>query len=157
MCYHPIPGKLMDIQAMCERNNFNLKNLSTKDFWELGDEIIFKKIDGVVFKEAGYMAPMNAPDTFLINIAKFKSHQMGITASIKNLQGITGRKFHQFCGGHFDIFKSYDKRYHQFFQPDYMAQDCRASQEACGCRYSTMGYCNGQTSLWRWTCLWSNG
>ena len=68
------------------------------------------------------MAPMNAPDTFLINIAKFKSHQMGITASIKNLQGITGKKFHQFCGGHFDIFKSYDKRYHQFFQPDYMAR-----------------------------------
>ena len=107
---------------MCERNNFNLKNLSTTDFWDLGDEIIFKKIDGVVFKEAGYMAPMNAPDTFLINIAKFKSHQMGITASIKNLQGITGRKFHQFCGGHFDIFKSYDKRYHPYFQPDYMAR-----------------------------------
>jgi hypothetical protein len=58
---------------MAARNNFNLKNLSTKDYWELGDEIIFKKIDGVVFKEAGYMAPMNAPDTFLINIAKFKS------------------------------------------------------------------------------------
>ncbi len=105
---------------MAERNNFDLKNLSTKDYWELGDEIIFKKIDGVVFKEAGYMAPMNAPDTFLINIAKFKSHQMGITASIKNLQGITGKKFHQFCGGHFDIFKSYDQRYHKFFQPDYM-------------------------------------
>jgi hypothetical protein len=107
--------------GMAERNGFDLKDLSSKDYWELGNEIIFKKVDGVVFKEVGYMAPMNAPDTFLINIAKLKSHQMGITASIKNLQGITGRKFHQFCGGHFDIFKSYDKRYHQFFQADYMA------------------------------------
>ena len=46
--------------ALAERNNFDLKNLSTMDFWELGDEIIFNKIDGVVFKEAGYMAPMTA-------------------------------------------------------------------------------------------------
>src|SRR5674476_1079719 len=66
------------------------------------------------------MAPMTAPDTFLINIAKFKAHQMGITGSIKNLQGITAKKFHQYCGGNYSVFKSYDKRYHPFFQPDYM-------------------------------------
>ena len=107
--------------GMAERNQFDLRDLSTKDFWELGpDDLIFKEVDGIVFKKVGYMAPMNAPDTFLINIAKFKAHQMGITGAIKNLQGITGKKFHQFCGGHFDIFKSYDKRYHPFFQPDYM-------------------------------------
>ncbi len=78
---------------MAQRNNFDLRDLSSKDFWDLGkDDIIFKKVDGVVFKEVGFMAPMNAPDTFLINIAKFKAHQMGITAAIKNLQGITGKK-----------------------------------------------------------------
>jgi hypothetical protein len=107
---------------MAKRNNFDLRDLSSKNYWELEkDDLIFKKVDGNVFKEVAFMAPMNAPDTFLINMAKFKAHQMGITASIKNLQGITGRKFHQFCGGHFDIFKSYDQRYHQFFQPDYMS------------------------------------
>ena len=105
---------------MAERNNFNLKDLSSKDFWELGDEILFKKVDGTVFKEVGFMAPMNAPDTFLINIAKFKAHQMGITASIKNLQGITGKAFHNFCAGTGNVFKTLDKRYHQFFQPDYL-------------------------------------
>ncbi|MBK8883536.1 MAG: DUF362 domain-containing protein [Bacteroidales bacterium] len=109
---------------MAKRNNFDLKHPSSKDYWELGEEIIFKKVEGGnVFKEIGFMAPMNAEGTFLINIAKFKSHQMGITAGIKNLQGITGKKFHQFCGGHFDIFKSYDKRYHQFFQEDYMERN----------------------------------
>jgi hypothetical protein len=107
---------------MAQENNFDLRDLSTKDFWDLdNDDLIFRKVDGVVFKQVAYMAPMTAPDTFLINIAKFKAHMMGITASIKNLQGITAKKFHQFCGGHFDIFDSYDKRYHQFFQPDYMA------------------------------------
>jgi hypothetical protein len=121
-CASPNSWSTLGYRQMADRNGFDLRNLSSEDYWELGDGIIFKQIDGVVFKEAGYMAPMNAPDTFLINIAKFKSHQMGITASIKNLQGITGKKFHQFCGGHFDIFKSYNKRYHQFFQPDYMAR-----------------------------------
>ena len=43
---------------------------------------------GVVFKRAAYMAPMNAPDTLLFNISKLKAHAMGISAAVKNLQGI---------------------------------------------------------------------
>ncbi|MEZ5103968.1 MAG: DUF362 domain-containing protein [Draconibacterium sp.] len=110
--------------AMAARNNFDLRDLTSKDFWNLDPEdIIFRKVEnGVVFKEVAFMAPMTAPDTFLINIAKFKAHQMGITASIKNLQGITARKFHNFCGGNYDIFKTYDKRYHEFFHSDYLAK-----------------------------------
>ena len=78
---------------MAARNNFDLKDLSSKDYWELGDEINFKKVNnGNVFKEIGFMAPMNTEGTFLINIAKFKAHQMGITGAIKNVQGITGRE-----------------------------------------------------------------
>jgi len=105
---------------MCAKNNFNLKDLSSRHFWELGNEIILKKVNGVVFKEIGFMAPMNDSDTFLINMAKFKAHTMGITASIKNLQGITGRRFHQFCNGYTDIFKTYEPNYFPFWQPDYM-------------------------------------
>ena len=123
-CACPSTWTARGYHAMAEKNNFNLRDLSSKDFWDLEEgDLIFKKVEnGVVFKEIGFMAPMNAPDTFLINIAKYKAHQMGITASIKNLQGITGRKFHQFCGGHFDIFKSYDPRYHQYFHPNYMTK-----------------------------------
>ncbi len=106
---------------MAERNNFDLRDLTSKNYWELEkDDLIFRKVNGTVFKEVAFMAPMTAPDTFLINIAKFKAHMMGLTGAIKNLQGITAKKFHNFCGGHFDIFKTYDKRYHSFFQPDYM-------------------------------------
>ncbi|MCB0664652.1 MAG: DUF362 domain-containing protein [Saprospiraceae bacterium] len=107
--------------GMAERNGFDLRDLSSRDFWDLDEgDLIFTDIDGVVFKKVAFMAPMTAKDTFLINIAKFKAHMMGITGAVKNLQGITGRKFHQYCGGVFDIFKSYDKRYHPYFQPDYM-------------------------------------
>jgi len=121
-CACPHQWEVNGYTAMAQRNNFDLKDLSSKDYWDLPEgEIIFKKIDGgVVFKEVGFMAPMTSEDTFLINIAKLKSHQMGITGAIKNLQGMTGRKFHQFCGGHYDIFKTYDERYHKFFQPDYL-------------------------------------
>jgi uncharacterized protein (DUF362 family) len=122
-CACPHTWEALGYTPMAQRNNFDLKDLSSKNFWDLGKaDLIFKKVDGIVFKEIGFMAPMNAPGTFLINIAKFKSHQMGITASIKNLQGITAREFHQFCGGHFNIFKTYDERYHPFFQPDYMGK-----------------------------------
>jgi len=119
-CACPFLWENLGYTQMAERNHFNLRDLSTKDFWELGEDIIFKKVDGTVFKEVGFMAPMNAPGTFLINIAKFKSHLMGITGAIKNVQGITGKKFHQYCGGHYSIFKTYDKRYHPYFQPDYI-------------------------------------
>jgi uncharacterized protein (DUF362 family) len=119
-CAGPYSWDARGFTSMAQKHNFNLRDLSSKDFWDLGDDIIFKEVDGVVFKKVGFMAPMNAPDTFLINLAKFKTHQMGVTGAIKNLQGITGKKFHQFCGGNFDIFKSYDKRYHQFFHADYL-------------------------------------
>jgi Domain of unknown function (DUF362) len=122
-CASPRSWEANGYTQMAEKNNFDLRDLTSKDYWDLNpDDIIFKEVDGVVFKKVGFMAPMTAPDTFLINIAKFKAHLMGITGAIKNLQGITGRKFHQYCGGNFDIFKSYDKRYHEFFQPDYMAR-----------------------------------
>ncbi|MEI6048491.1 MAG: DUF362 domain-containing protein [Bacteroidota bacterium] len=107
---------------MTERNNFDLKDLAAKDYWDMSpDDLIFKEVpNGVVFRKVAYMAPMNAPDTFLINIAKFKAHQMGITGAIKNLQGITAKRFHNFCSGSSDIFKTYDKRYHEFFHTDYL-------------------------------------
>jgi len=76
--------------------------------------------DGVVFKEIAFQVPVNQPDTFLINIAKFKAHGMGITAAIKNVQGISGKRFHQMCGGSRNVFKMYDKRYHKFFHQDYL-------------------------------------
>ena len=116
--------------TMAARNQFDLKDLSSRDFWDLeDDDLIFREVDGVVFKQVAFMAPMTAEDTFLINIGKLKAHMMGLTGAVKNLQGITARKFHQYCGGIFDIFKSYDKRYHPFFQPDYMERVKKLHQQ----------------------------
>ena len=45
--------------------------------------------DGVVFRRTKYLGPFNYPDTHLINVAKLKSHSMGLTLCMKNLQGPT--------------------------------------------------------------------
>ena len=55
--------------------------------------------DGVVFKRVGYMGPFMYPDAYLINVAKFKTHSMGLTLCVKNLQGLTVPPYLQFCQG----------------------------------------------------------
>ncbi len=42
---------------------------------------------GVWFKRIPYLWPINTPNSWLLNIAKFKAHGMGLTLSAKNLQG----------------------------------------------------------------------
>jgi hypothetical protein len=107
--------------AMCERNNIDLRDLSTMNVWDLkqGEDIIFHDVPkGVVFKEIGYMAPMNEKGTCLINMAKLKAHGMGITVCVKNLQGITAHRFHQFCTRYDRIRKEYEPRYRGYFPDD---------------------------------------
>ncbi|HUT62375.1 MAG TPA: DUF362 domain-containing protein [Anaerolineae bacterium] len=121
-CCCPTQWEPMGWRAMCEKNNIDLKDLSSMDIWELekGKDLNFLKIpNGTMFKEMAYMAPMNEPNTFLVNIAKFKAHGMGITASIKNLQGICAHSFHSFCHRYDAIRKSYDKRYLKYFHDDF--------------------------------------
>ena len=53
--------------------------------------------DGVWFSRIPYLWPVNATDAFLINIAKLKSHSMGLTLSAKNLQGSIARGYVEHC------------------------------------------------------------
>jgi hypothetical protein len=120
-CCCPTQWEPMGWSAMAARNSIDLRDLSTMDVWTLkeGRDIIFHKIhDGVLFKEMAYMAPMNERGTCLINIAKLKAHGMGITATIKNLQGITAKRFHQFCTLYSDIRKQTPPRYLAYFKND---------------------------------------
>ncbi len=107
---------------MAKRNNFDMRDLSSRDYWDLkeGRDIRFVKVnDGVFFKEIGFQTPTTANDMFLLNIAKFKAHGMGITGAVKNLQGLTGRRFHNYCTPYKSIRKQYSARYHKFFQDDF--------------------------------------
>ena len=52
---------------------------------------------GEVFRKIPYLWPINAPDTFLLNIAKFKAHSMGLTLCCKNFQGAIANGYQHFC------------------------------------------------------------
>jgi hypothetical protein len=52
---------------------------------------------GVVFRKIPYLWPINARDTFLLNISKFKAHEMGLTLCCKNMQGSVGNGYQLFC------------------------------------------------------------
>ena len=65
-----------------------------------GFEMTWTKVpDPVIYKQIPHFAPINEPDTWLLNIAKWKSHGMCMTLSAKNLQGLVVKPFVQFCPG----------------------------------------------------------
>ena len=67
--------------------------------------------NGVVFHTMKQTSYFNDPDAFLVNIAKIKAHSMGITASIKNLQGCCVESFRQFCIHYMNVRKWLGKKY----------------------------------------------
>lgn len=62
------------------------------------DQVVWKDVrDGVWFKKIPYLWPVNASETVLLNIAKLKSHGMGMTLCAKNLQGTIAANYQQHC------------------------------------------------------------
>ena len=62
------------------------------------DELVWvDSPDGVVYRKIPFLQPINAPDSFLLNIAKFKAHSMGLTLACKNFQGSVGNGYQHFC------------------------------------------------------------
>jgi hypothetical protein len=55
--------------------------------------------DGVVFRRTRYLGPFATPGSFLVNVAKHKTHSMGLTLCVKNLQGTNVPPYIRFCGG----------------------------------------------------------
>ena len=55
--------------------------------------------DPVVYTSIPHYAPVNEPDTWLLNIAKWKSHGMCMTLSTKNEQGLVVKPYVRFCPG----------------------------------------------------------
>ena len=69
--------------------------------------------DGVVFTRIPHYAPVGEPDTWLLNVAKWKAHSMCLTQAVKNEQGLVAHPFTSFCGGWRTVLKVAD-----FVKPD---------------------------------------
>ncbi len=65
-----------------------------------GEGITWSKVpDPVVFTRIPHYAPVNEPDTWLLNIAKWKAHGMCLTQAVKNEQGLVVGPYVRFCMG----------------------------------------------------------
>jgi uncharacterized protein (DUF362 family) len=54
---------------------------------------------GIVFTRIPHYAPVGEPDTWLLNIAKWKAHSMCLTLAVKNEQGLVAHPYTSFCSG----------------------------------------------------------
>ncbi|MFN0171920.1 MAG: DUF362 domain-containing protein [Bryobacteraceae bacterium] len=65
-----------------------------------GYDMTWSKVpDAVVYSRIPHYAPVNEPDTWMLNIAKWKAHGMCMTQSVKNEQGLVVLPFVRFCPG----------------------------------------------------------
>lgn len=110
----------LDFDALAKRNGVNLEYYN-KDYWELDKgQIKYLKIpNGVVFDTMGHIPPFGDPDTFLVNIAKLKAHSMGITAAVKNLQGLCPGMFRRFCTPYKNVRSRGDSKYARFLKRNF--------------------------------------
>lgn len=84
--------------AMAKRTGANLVANGTNVSNMNASDVVWKDVpNGVYFSKLPYLWPINAPDTFLLNIAKFKAHGMGLTMAAKNLQGSICAKYQAHC------------------------------------------------------------
>jgi len=68
--------------------------------FEEGDGVTWTKVpDGVIYTRIPHYAPVNEPRTWLLNIAKWKTHTMCLTLAVKNEQGLTVSPYTRFCAG----------------------------------------------------------
>ena len=67
-----------------------------RESWEMNWSTV---PDAVIFKRIPHYAPVNEPDTWLLNIAKWKAHGMCMSLSVKNEQGLVVNPYVEFCSG----------------------------------------------------------
>ncbi len=83
---------------MAQRSGANLLVKGTKVTQLSSSQVVWKDVPGgVYFSKLPYLWPINADNTFLLNIAKFKAHGMGLTMAAKNLQGSICRNYQAHC------------------------------------------------------------
>jgi len=65
---------------------------------------VWKEVSGgVVHTQVPYLWPFNAPNSWNLNVAKFKAHSMGLTLAAKNWQGSHASPFQRYCAKWPDI------------------------------------------------------
>jgi len=83
---------------LAERKGFSIADRSAA-IGEISEDFInwVDVPDGVFFNRIPFLAPTHSPDTPILNIAKFKTHTMGVTGCAKNIQGLNALPYVRHC------------------------------------------------------------
>lgn len=83
---------------LATRSGINLRALPPVGGGLAAGDVVWVDVPGGIwYRRIPYLWPFNSPGSFLINIAKFKSHSMGMTLCSKNLQGTNARPYVAHC------------------------------------------------------------
>jgi uncharacterized protein (DUF362 family) len=89
--------------AMALRTGAELRDMSAKvGVIPPGDLQWVEVPDGVWFNRIPFLQPVNTPGAWLLNVAKFKTHAMGLSLCAKNLQGAIAHNYQAHCVAHGD-------------------------------------------------------
>jgi hypothetical protein len=84
--------------SMAVRTGADLRDLSAQVGVLPEENVVWKDVSGGTwFKRIPYLWPVNAPDGWLLNIAKLKTHGVGLTLCAKNIQGTIAAYYQQHC------------------------------------------------------------
>lgn len=94
----------MGFDAMTERSGINMNDTFDSQYRaikvaNLPEEKVqwIDVPDGVWFRKIPYIWPWNSENTWQLNVAKFKTHGMGVTLCCKNLQGTICQSYQEHC------------------------------------------------------------
>jgi len=83
--------------AMARRTGIDLSQTPPFPSLSAADTVWTEVPGGVWYARIPYLWPVNAPGSSLVNIAKFKSHSMGMTLCSKNQQGTNAQPYVAHC------------------------------------------------------------
>ena len=84
--------------SMAQRTGAELRDMSAKvDSLPPGDVQWVEVPNGVWFRRIPFLQPVNSPGAWLLNVAKLKTHAMGLTLCAKNLQGAIAHNYQAHC------------------------------------------------------------
>ncbi len=83
---------------MAARTGVDLRDLNRPIEYISPSDLQWEDVpEGTWFKRIPYLWPVNAPDSLLLNIAKYKTHTMGMSLCAKNLQGTIAAPYSAHC------------------------------------------------------------
>ena len=91
-------GGSVDYPGVGERTGAEVRTMTEKVGVISENDLVWTDTpEGIWYRKIPYLWPINAPGSWLLNVAKFKAHSMCLTLCAKNLQGSIAKNYQAHC------------------------------------------------------------